>query len=128
LNWPDTTSSRLERHTKVLAAPQGGMVILSRSYVSIVGATCSTACTQPTGQWSAATLNTSANMDSTFPLLQPCQFATWFFQYGMGAGLTPQGSLVVAYGAHGRALSGNDAGICSAGFNYNYRTVIQYFQ
>lgn len=71
-----------------------------------------------------APVNTSERMNAQFPHVQPCQLATWLFEYGMSAG-TAGNATVLAYGAHARALSGNDAGICSAGFNFNYQTVLQ---
>ena len=77
-----------ERRLKFIANAQDAQVILSRGYTTIDFGVCNGNCTLPTGQWSLGTLNTSANMDSLFPSLPPCQFATWFFDYAMSAGVT----------------------------------------
>ena len=47
-----------------------------------------------------------------------------FFREATSAG-EPQGSLILGYNAHGRALSGNTGTQCANGVNYNYQTFVQ---
>jgi hypothetical protein len=125
--WPDTTTPANERRVKLITTG-GGAVIVSRGLGDIYAAQCTSNCTQTTGQWAVAEINSTGTMNAAFPLLQPCQYANWFFEYGMNAGVTAAGALVVVSGAHGRALSGNSDPTCSEGYNYDYQTVVQLVQ